>query len=136
MSPSDRVIPLLSRVKESGRHEWVACCPAHDDKSPSMAVRETDDGRLLMHCFAGCATSDILAAIGVKFSDLFAEPLDQRKAPLRHPFSPGAVLRAIASEALLVAICGEDAAAGKLSDVDRERLWKAVTRIREAVNYA
>src|SRR5689334_10881525 len=69
MSPTDRVLPLLRGLKETAKREWVACCPAHDDKRPSMTVRETDDGRLLMHCFADCATADILAALGLQFSD-------------------------------------------------------------------
>ena len=75
MSPSDRVVPLLRGVKEIRRGEWTARCPAHDDKLPSLTVRETDDGRLLMHCFAGCGTSEVLGALGLAFTVLFPEPV-------------------------------------------------------------
>lgn len=37
-------------------------CPAHDDRSPSLSVR-AGRSRLLLHCFAGCAASDILKAL-------------------------------------------------------------------------
>lgn len=51
----------------------MAKCPAHDDKSPSLSVRETEDGRVLIHCHAGCGASDVLAAIGLTLADLFPE---------------------------------------------------------------
>jgi len=50
---TDKILPLLDKVKKKGDNSWVVCCPAHDDKSPSLAIREVDD-RLLIHCFAGC----------------------------------------------------------------------------------
>jgi DNA primase len=49
---------LLSRLtglKQTAKG-WVALCPAHADKSPSLSIRLADDGKILLHCFAGCAT--------------------------------------------------------------------------------
>lgn len=43
-------------------HHGTACCPAHDDKTPSLSIAE-DDGRVLWHCFAGCAQDAVLAAL-------------------------------------------------------------------------
>jgi hypothetical protein len=40
------------------------CCPAHDDRHPSLSVREGDDGRVLAHCFAGCTPEEVFSAIG------------------------------------------------------------------------
>lgn len=54
---------------DSGKH--VAQCPAHDDRSPSLSVRECDDGRVLLHCFAGCETRSIVEALGLSWADLF-----------------------------------------------------------------
>ena len=136
MKPADRVVPLLHGVRRTGNSEWVAKCPAHDDRSPSMAVRETDDGRLLMHCFAGCEIGSMLAALGLRVGDLFPAPLEHRKGALRHPFSPGAVLKAIRGEAMIVLVAGNAAQRGELSAADCERLAKAVGRIQEAVGYA
>jgi putative DNA primase/helicase len=42
---------------------WMACCPAHDDKTPSLSIREGLDGTLLVHCFAGCGQALVIAAL-------------------------------------------------------------------------
>lgn len=136
MSPADTVVAKLDGVKQVGPAEWVARCPAHDDKSPSLALREADDGRLLVHCFAGCSAVEVMAALGLCVSDLFAGPLEHHKTTIRHPFSPAAVLKAIKHECLVVAIAGHDAMDGKLTDADRVRMVKAIERITEAARYA
>lgn len=60
-----------SRVRgRSGR--WMACCPAHDDRTPSLSVREFGDGNVWLHCFAGCETEHVLDRLGLSFADLFA----------------------------------------------------------------
>ena len=47
-------------------------CPAHEDRSPSMVIKVSDDGeRLLVHCRAGCSVDDICEAAGIKKADLF-----------------------------------------------------------------
>ena len=42
---------------------WLVCCPAHDDRNPSLSVRDGTDGGVLVHCHAGCAQRDVLAAL-------------------------------------------------------------------------
>lgn len=54
-------------------HKFVARCPAHDDRTPSLSVTEGLDGRALLHCFAGCDTADIITALGLAWTDLFPE---------------------------------------------------------------
>lgn len=44
----------------------VACCPAHEDSSPSLALSNGNDGRLLLHCHAGCSFTDIMDALRQK----------------------------------------------------------------------
>ena len=136
MNPADKVIPLLDGVKATSKTEWVAKCPAHDDRHPSLVVREADDGRLLMHCFCGCGIDAIMQALGLSVSDLFAAPLEHRKTAIRHPFSPAAVLRVIGKEALLVAISGKAAMDGALTESDRKRMIVAIERLQEAAAYA
>ena len=46
-------------------------CPVHGDKRPSLGLRERDDGSLLVHCYAGCSTADVLAALGLDWPDLW-----------------------------------------------------------------
>ena len=50
---------------------WMARCPAHEDRTPSLSIAAGDDGRVLLHCWAGCRTRDIVAALGLQWSDLF-----------------------------------------------------------------
>lgn len=63
----------LKGVTPTGEDAWVACCPAHGDEHPSMSVTEKD-GKILVHCHAGCTASDIVASMGLKLADLFTEP--------------------------------------------------------------
>jgi hypothetical protein len=62
----------LESVKRSGSG-WVAKCPAHADCSPSLSIRAGNDGRTLIKCHAGCATPDIVSALGLQLRDLFGE---------------------------------------------------------------
>jgi putative DNA primase/helicase len=55
---------------------WMARCPSHEDRSPSLSIAEGRDGRVLMHCFAGCAVEQVCAAAGFELRDLFAGPCD------------------------------------------------------------
>jgi 5S rRNA maturation endonuclease (ribonuclease M5) len=50
---------------------WSAKCPAHDDRRASLSISEGKDGRVLLHCFAGCACDEILSAVGLTKRDLF-----------------------------------------------------------------
>ena len=54
---------------------WRACCPAHDDRNPSLDIAVGDDGRLLLKCRSrGCSAEAIVSAVGCKTADLFATP--------------------------------------------------------------
>lgn len=70
MRPVDKVLEKLEGIKESNG-SWLALCPAHDDREPSLSVAEGDDGRALVKCFAGCEVSEIVAALGLEMKDLF-----------------------------------------------------------------
>jgi AAA domain/CHC2 zinc finger len=62
------VLGRLEGVRRNGVG-WMALCPAHADKNPSLSVKE-ENGRILIHCFAGCASDIVLSQIGMKISDL------------------------------------------------------------------
>ena len=51
----------------------MACCPAHEDKDPSLSIREGDERKVLLNCFAGCHIDDVVAALDLTMADLFAE---------------------------------------------------------------
>ncbi|MBA2252817.1 MAG: hypothetical protein H0W13_08955 [Nitrospirales bacterium] len=63
-------LSLLENASPSGRG-WKATCPGHMDKTPSLHIRQGDDGRVLVHCFSGCRPHEICAALGLKLRDLF-----------------------------------------------------------------
>jgi len=42
---------------------WMACCPAHNDRTPSLSIRESNDGKVLVRCRAGCGQRDVIAAL-------------------------------------------------------------------------
>ena len=66
---------VLDRLNVASRNgEKAMCfCPAHDDhNNPSLSIK-ADNGRLLLHCFAGCQPEDVLSEIGLKMNDLFVE---------------------------------------------------------------
>jgi putative DNA primase/helicase len=45
---------------------WTARCPAHHDRTASLSIGEGQDGKLLVHCHAGCSFDAILKAAGVE----------------------------------------------------------------------
>ena len=132
---ADLLLSRLKKVRKSGLGEWTACCPAHDDRSPSLAVKQTDDGRVLVKCFAGCSFEEIASAAGVTLADLAPDAtIDTRVRPL--PFSPSTALRALAFNAQVVAIAASDMAQGKpLSVEDKDRLFDIAAEFNAVVSH-
>lgn len=65
-------------VKWNGENKLQCRCPAHADDTASLSISEKD-GKLLLHCHAGCDTFDILAAVGLTFKDIGNGFLPDRK---------------------------------------------------------
>ena len=61
----------LTKARRTG-DKLMAQCPAHDDKNPSLSVKIGDDDCVILKCFAGCPTEDVVEALGWKMRDLFA----------------------------------------------------------------
>lgn len=131
----DALLDRLEGVRRTGPSTWVTRCPAHGDRRPSLSIRELNDGRVLVHCFAGCDTESVLAAVGLTFDALFSERAVAYHVPReRRPFPPMDVLRCVKSEALIVAVAAGNLANGlPLSDADRARLLVAAGRLQSAV---
>lgn len=136
---ADNLLSRLDKVKRNGPGRWMARCPdpAHNDKGPSLSIRELDDGRVLLHCFGGCDVASVLSAVGLTFDDLFPERQMETGKPERRPFPAVDVLRAISFEVTVVAIAASRLCAGNpLSDADRDRLFLAAGRLEAALNAA
>jgi hypothetical protein len=129
----DDILPRLEKVKRTGKGNWLACCPAHEDRSPSLTIREEPDGRILVKCFAECAFEDIVNAVGLGWEPWFPpkQPEDFKPA-VKRPFPAGDVLEALAAESLLVAVAACNLGNGfDLTNGDKERLILAMNRIDE-----
>jgi hypothetical protein len=68
----DEFVSRLDRARKQAGG-WVARCPAHEDRIPSLSVGEGADGRVLVHCFAGCTVDAVVAALGLTVVDLFPD---------------------------------------------------------------
>lgn len=68
----DRVLAALPHARRRGAH-WIAPCPAHEDRHPSLSIRAEGD-RVLLHCFSGCSVVEVVSALGLIVADLFDEP--------------------------------------------------------------
>jgi hypothetical protein len=102
----DVLLSRLDRARRIGGGRWVACCPCHESNSgASLAIRELDDGSVLLHDFGGCPTDEVLAAIGIDFDELFPSRVDDqdRRPRQRFPFSAADALRCLSFEVWLLA---------------------------------
>lgn len=68
------VLPKLQKVKSTKRGHWIARCPAHDDRSPSLSISEASNGKVLVHCFTGCTYESIISALGIERCQSFTRP--------------------------------------------------------------
>jgi hypothetical protein len=84
MNALDRIIAALRdrdcRPRQGAGGQWSARCPAHEDRSPSLSARQIE-GQALVFCHTGCATADVLAALGLSMADLYD---DARGATCRY----------------------------------------------------
>jgi len=64
------ILDRMQGVRRNGSG-WMARCPAHGDRSPSLSIRD-ENGRILLHCFGGCSIEAVCAALEIKVRELFA----------------------------------------------------------------
>ena len=126
-----QILERLDGVRQTIPGQWTAKCPAHEDRSPSLSIRELPDGKVLLHDFGGCDCGDVLAAIGLELSDLFPErPQDHRSKPTRPRWDFKALLKMLEHEMTVMVIVATNLAGGQtLTPETIERLTAAVQRI-------
>lgn len=131
---ADALLSVLENVKRTGADRWVARCPAHEDRRASLAVRELADGRVLVHCFAGCSINEVIGAVGLDMAALFPEkPIADCMKSERRPFPASDILRAISFETIIVSLAALRLSKGRgLPGKDLERLALAASRPQAA----
>jgi hypothetical protein len=135
MSAAEFFVSKLTQVREvppgSWKGRWLALCPAHEDKNPSLAVTEHQDGRLLIKCWAGCGAIDIVNALGLELKDLFP-PTDRNYDAFYRPRRTRATAQNDDEEILRIAR-GIRANGGTLSPSDMEAERKAFLRVKRGL---
>lgn len=123
MSAHD-IVSRLDHCRQVGDGKWMARCPSHDDRGPSLSIKDVGDGRTLVHCFAGCGANDVLTALGLELSDLY--PPTDRNYPAEKRRQTETV------DELVVEIAREDMRNGKrLSGADLERFRQALINVKK-----
>ena len=118
-------------VRETGNGQYSCRCPAHEDKSASLGIKEGDGDRILLNCFAGCDVKTILESAGLEWKDIMNEERLFQTEKLG--FNPYAVLKAIRDEVLIIGLASADIRKGKaLNDTEQDRLMKAIGNVRQA----
>lgn len=133
------ILSRLNKVRKSSNNSFMACCPAHDDNSPSLSIKDAGDGKLLLNCLAGCYTEDILVALGIDWADIMptTQPKEHSVKPIKQRIYATDALRAIRFEAQIVCLAAYELSRGiKPSDADMKRLELAMERINTAAEMA
>lgn len=134
----DTLLNRLDGVKTNSNNKWLAKCPAHADRSPSLAIKLVDDDKILLKCWAGCDTESVLSAIGLTFADLFPEKLNvtyDGKKPRVPRFSCHEMFPLIIQEALILCCAVSDSMNNKpLNETDKQRTRKAYQTIMRLNN--
>ena len=74
MTPTETVLSALRDLghnPKSTHDGWLCCCPAHEDRTPSLSIKVGDDGCALVHCHAGCSIDSICEALKLTKAELF-----------------------------------------------------------------
>ncbi len=132
------IISRLSKVKRTGNGKYIACCPVHSDRSPSLAITEKPDKMILLHCF-GCGAGgvDICNALGIDPASLFPPNDNPRyEKKVRSGFSAWQLLHALYADLIRLLIIANDLKKiGALSDDDRQFVSEIILRLNDGLSY-
>ncbi|MEW8001048.1 MAG: hypothetical protein AB2777_21160 [Candidatus Thiodiazotropha endolucinida] len=132
MQPIETVLHHLDKVREMGTPgKWMARCPSHKDKTPSLSISLRGES-IALYCHAGCSTEDVLDSIGLTFSDLYGKEkanyqaaiANRGKKALKH-------LNPYDVDVMVLRLAKEDLEGGRaLSVEDMARVALAAERVK------
>lgn len=139
ISPLEMFLGKLDGARPSG-DGWRAECPNGHRSRYTLSFKQADDGRVLLHCFAGCTALEVLQAMGLELSDLYDRPTGAKlQFAKRTPaeikeYHWKAAFKFLPEEIRIVRIGSQDVRKGRpLNDVDQARFELACERLQTAM---
>ena len=135
----ENILPLLDKVRQTGPGRWVACCPVHEDRTPSLVINDKD-GKIIIHCFGcGCGFDEFCQALDISIDEMFPEKLEANYSGIRKReyFNARDVLKTLSKEITVALLITESLKnGGQLNTDERGRLILAHARICQGSIYA
>lgn len=134
--PIDKLLSKLQRVTakkptKNGLNLWLALCPAHADKTPSLTITECTDNTVLLKCWSGCTVSEIVRAVGLELKDLFKYESTNKQSNSSPSFKKLPSKQAIAHERLIIQVAQAQQNKGQLlNKADKQRYQLALQRLK------
>ena len=126
-----KILSKLNKVTTKPNDKWLACCPAHNDKSPSLSISLANDGKILLYCFAGCSIEEVTEALGVDLSELFPNNHFNR-SEYYHQLKQSQYKEILANEKIVVAMAEVEIKRNhQLNQKDTSRHLLALSRIKK-----
>jgi putative DNA primase/helicase len=91
-TPLENVLSAIGDYKKAG-DGYKARCPAHEDRTPSLSIKEAEDGTVLIKCHAGCSTQAVVKELGLNMRDLFPRFAEIPRKPRKAGVSATATLK-------------------------------------------
>lgn len=135
-APIEQLLSRLDGVQQVKANGWKSRCPSHNGEGKSLVITHSDDGRILIHCFAyECEPGEILSAIGMTVSDLFPDRLPERVYPrMKHAIPAIDIVRTLKHELTKVQIIVSDIANGTADASVLDDAAITAGRIRKALD--
>ena len=134
--PIETFLNRLHKVKSRGKNKWVALCPCHSEKTPSLAITD-DNGVVLMHCF-GCGASApfVAEALGIDVSECFPDTGNVKYEKQDRKYFPAdQVLDALKVESTVLYLISKRMLEGEMSKELKDEIYKSMCRLWAAEDY-
>ena len=128
----DGLLGRLENVRKSsyGSNHWRARCPSHKSRSRTLSISETEDGRVLIHCFAGCSLQEVLQAVGLPSGYLTPRKLTEASLkPVRQPWGHETLVQMRKELLIALLVLGDVEHDRKVSPVDAKRAGHAANSL-------
>lgn len=132
----ERILSYFSKVKSMGGHKYMASCPKHVDKTPSLAIKERSGGTILMHCFScGANGVEICQALGIEPTELFPDSNPAAKKHYPRSAINNRSINALRDDFVrLLIIANGMKNAGDLSEDDRKFIADLAIKVNDVAN--